>query len=457
MFFKLFIVIAVFCSSAVQRSEPADDILVGGIFEGFDHEELLVFNVALDMVNKKELLYDRRLKATLDYIEPEYIIDTVRKSFLGINWSMPTTAMEIICSMIKTGVVGIFTSLSENSENIVRSICDSKEIPVINIATSNENDPECCSISLYPHRPVVVKAFGDLVQYFKWTSFALLYENVNVNSVSEVLKISNSSGATVNIHLLHKNETSGYRDTWKTVRKSKATNFVISCSIESLDDILKQAQEVGLMMKKYNYIILNFDLHTLDLSLYQHSETNIIGVQLVDPTTDVVIEAAEDIQLTKKNMKMPTSAPHISAWKLKTTSALIIDAVHLFSETLQDLHGFTISQLSCNATDNWAYGSTIYNFLKMKTMNGLTGQIQFDHAGMRSEFSLNIITLKEGGIIKIGTWTPKERIRMEKFFVSSMEEDSLKNKHLNVMISWVRNKLIAEKLRTLFLRFQNRF
>uniref|UniRef100_A0A1Y1KNL0 Ionotropic glutamate receptor C-terminal domain-containing protein n=2 Tax=Photinus pyralis TaxID=7054 RepID=A0A1Y1KNL0_PHOPY len=435
MFVKVFILIAVLCIkiSSNEGGVSIDSTLVGGLFEGFDQEGLLVFNVAVDMANKKQSHYGRHLKATLAYIEPEYVIDTVHKSIVGINWSMPMAAMEMMCSMLRRGVVAVFTSLSESSEDIVQSICDSKEIPVIKITASSESDPECCSISMYPHRSTVVRAFSDLVQYFKWKNFALLYEMSHVDSFLEVLKVSTDTGATVDIHLLHQNETSGYRNVWKDVRKSKATKFIVICSIENLSDVLQQAQEVGLMTIKYNYIILNFDLHTIDLSLYQYSEANIFGVQLIDPTAPLVIEAAQEIQLAKKKRKMLTHPPHITAWKLRASSALLIDAVNLFSETLKDMHSFTVLQLSCNATDNWAYGSTIYNFLKMRTMTGLTGLIKFDHKGFRSEFNLNIIQLKEGGIAKIGTWSPKDGIKMDN---SSMFKDNLKEKHLNVMISW---------------------
>lgn len=70
-----------------------------------------------------------------------------------------------------------------------------------------------------------------------------------------------------------------FRPALKEVWKSGQANFVLDCSIENLNDILQQAQQVGLLTNQYNYIILNLDLHTIDLGPYLHSETNITGVR----------------------------------------------------------------------------------------------------------------------------------------------------------------------------------
>lgn len=69
-----------------------------------------------------------------------------------------------------------------------------------------------------------------------------------------------------------------FRPALKEVWRSGQTNFILDCSTENLNDILQQAQQVGLLTNQYNYIILNLDLHTIDLGPYLHSETNITGV-----------------------------------------------------------------------------------------------------------------------------------------------------------------------------------
>lgn len=68
------------------------------------------------------------------------------------------------------------------------------------------------------------------------------------------------------------------RPVLKEIWRSGATHFVMDCSSEILGDVLKQAQQVGLVTHQHHYIITNLDLHTIDLTPFQYSETNITGV-----------------------------------------------------------------------------------------------------------------------------------------------------------------------------------
>ncbi|KAF5280669.1 hypothetical protein FQA39_LY05317 [Lamprigera yunnana] len=411
--YKVFVLVFISCN-CIRKTSSVMDIPVGGIFEGSDQEQIIAFNAAVDLVNKKGLFHDRALKSVPVYIEPEFVIDGIRKAIVGINWSMPFVALEVACNMLNMGVVGIFTSLSDSSNDIVQSVCDTKDIPVIKAAPTKETSTECCSINVYPQLSMIYTAFSDLVHYWKWTNYAILYETFDIEAISEILKYSNSTGVATNLYQLQKNEH------------------------PVIGDILKQTQETGILMKKYNYIILNVDMHTIDLSSYQHSDTNIIGLQLVDPTDSVVISAAEEIQQTRKKLKMKTIPPHLAAWKLRTSAAILIDAVVILTDTLKEIGNFTVDQLPCNTTSNWKYGNTIVNYIKTRTIKGLTGLVQFDHKGIRNDFKLNIISLKEGGIIKIGTWTSKDKLQITHFNGQPEEEvsGSLRNKHLNIMISW---------------------
>lgn len=90
-----------------------------------------------------------------------------------------------------------------------------------------------------------------------------------------------TSGDFFCIHNLASNFCSiaSYRTALKDIWKSGQTNFVLDCSTENLAEVLKQAQQIGLMTFRYNYIVINMNMHTVDLEPYQYSETNITGVR----------------------------------------------------------------------------------------------------------------------------------------------------------------------------------
>lgn len=74
-----------------------------------------------------------------------------------------------------------------------------------------------------------------------------------------------------------------YRPVLRRVKLSEDIHIVIDCSVAILPEVLKQAQQVGLMTDHHKIIITTPDLHTIDLEPYQHSGTNITGIRLIDP------------------------------------------------------------------------------------------------------------------------------------------------------------------------------
>lgn len=73
-------------------------------------------------------------------------------------------------------------------------------------------------------------------------------------------------------------------------------------------------------------------------------------------------------------------------------------------------------------------------------MNGLTGLIRFDHRGIRNNFDLDVIELREGGIVKVGTWNTKEGLNISRVapaIEGLIDENSMRNAHIKVMIAWV--------------------
>lgn len=69
-----------------------------------------------------------------------------------------------------------------------------------------------------------------------------------------------------------------FRNQFREITVSPVRNIVIDCSLEILQEVLRQAQQLGLMNKNYNYFIANLDFHTIEMEPFQYSNTNITGV-----------------------------------------------------------------------------------------------------------------------------------------------------------------------------------
>lgn len=161
-----------------------------------------------------------------------------------------------------------------------------------------------------------------------------------------------NKGYTVTIRELDITANENYRPQLRRVKQSLDKNIVLCSSIEALPEILKQAQQVGLMTDDHQFIITTLDMHTIDLEPFQHSGTNITGFRIVQPDDPMVIEATEDLMkqyLAKNPRKEPVDddervdnlcatskedEPMLTADTLQVNAALTYDAVMLFSQVM---------------------------------------------------------------------------------------------------------------------------
>lgn len=80
-----------------------------------------------------------------------------------------------------------------------------------------------------------------------------------------------------------------FRPVLKKAWRADEKFFILDCHIENLEEILKQAQQIGLMTHEHHYIITNLDMHTVELNPYQYSETNITGVSIKKAISCLII------------------------------------------------------------------------------------------------------------------------------------------------------------------------
>lgn len=203
--------------------------------------------------------------------------------------------------------------------------------------------------------------------------------------------------------------------------------LVLDCSTTKIYEILKQAQQIGLMTDYHSYLIPNLDLHTIDLSDFKYGGTNITGFRLINPklTNDLIAEWANNSDLNLSSINVQT--------------ALIYDAVHLFAKALNDLdtsQKIDIQPLSCDNFDTWPHGFSLINYMKIIEMKGLTNTLKFDNQGFRTDFILDIIELSITGIRKIGFWnsTKANGVNFTRTFNEKQQEieANLRNKTLIV-------------------------
>ncbi|XP_073703977.1 glutamate receptor ionotropic, kainate 2 [Garra rufa] len=327
----------------------------GGIFESIESgpsgAEELAFKFALNTINRNRTLLPN---TTLTY-------DIQR-----INIHDSFEASRKACDQLSLGVAAIFGPSHSSSANAVQSICNALGVPHIQTKWKHQvsDNRDSFYVSLYPDFSSLSRAILDLVHFFKWKTVTVVYDDsTGLIRLQELIKAPSRYNIRLKIRQLPA-ETKDAKPLLKEMKRGKEFHVIFDCGHEMAAGILKQALAMGMMTEYYHYIFTTLDLFALDVEPYRYSGVNMTGFRILNTENSQVSSIIE-----KWSMERLQAPP-------KPDSGL--------------LDGFM--------TAHW---------------DGLTGRINFNRTnGLRTDFDLDVISLKEEGLEKIGTWDPVSGLNM---------------------------------------------
>ncbi|XP_016161060.1 PREDICTED: glutamate receptor ionotropic, kainate 5-like, partial [Ficedula albicollis] len=122
----------------------------------------------------------------------------------------------------------------------------------------------------------------------------------------------------------------------------------------------------------------------------------------------------------------PNFPPQLSA-------ALLFDAVHVVVGAVRELNR---SQeiggrpLGCTAPGIWPHDTSLMNYLRMVEYDGLTGRVEFNSKGQRTNYSLRVLEKGRDGHREVGVWFSNRTLAMDEATLALNASDSLANKTL---------------------------
>ncbi|XP_059824099.1 glutamate receptor ionotropic, kainate 1 isoform X4 [Hypanus sabinus] len=398
---------------------------VGGIFETTENEpisiEEMAFKFAITSINRNKTLMPN---ATLTY-------DIQR-----INLYDSFEASRRACDQLTLGVAAVFGPSHSSSISAVQSISNAMEVPHIQTRWKHPilDQKDSFFINLYPEYTSISRAILDLVQYYKWKTITIVYEDsTGLIRLQELMKAPSRYNIKVKIRQL----PAGNRDAkplLKQMKRGKEFYVIFDCTYSTVAHILKQILSMGMMTEYYHYFFTTLDLFALNLEPYRYSGVNMTGFRLLkidDPHVAYVTEkwSMERLQAPPK----PDSG--LLDGMITTDAALMYDAVYVVSAAFRQAFQMTVSSLQCHRHKPWRFGSRFMNLIKETQWDGLTGRIAFNKTdGMRKDFDLDIISLKEEGLEQIGIWNSNTGLNMTA---------SLKDKPCNITDSLANRTLLV--------------
>uniref|UniRef100_A0A8D3CV20 Glutamate receptor n=1 Tax=Scophthalmus maximus TaxID=52904 RepID=A0A8D3CV20_SCOMX len=372
-------------------------IRIGGIFEQTDgpvslvSAEELAFKFAVNNINRNRTLLPN---TTLTY-------DIQR-----INIYDSFEASRKACDQLSLGVVAIFGPSHSSSSNAVQSICNALEVPHVQVRWKHHpmDNRDSFYANLYPDYSSLSYAILDLVQFLKWKTATVVYDDsTGLIRLQELIMAPSRYNIRLKIRQLPL-DSQDTRPLLKEMKRSREFRIIFDCSHHMAAQILKQAQTMGMMTEYYHYIFTTLDLMAIDLEPYRFCGVNMTGFRILNVDNPQVASIVEKWSMERQLPPKPDSG--LLEGIMTTDAALTYDAVHIVSVSYQHAPQMTVNSLQCHRHKPWRFGGRFMSFIKESHWDGLTGRLSFNKTtGLRTDFDLDIISLKEEGLEKVGKWS----------------------------------------------------
>ncbi|KAK2855123.1 hypothetical protein Q7C36_006992 [Tachysurus vachellii] len=340
---------------------------------------------------------------------------------------------DTMCQILPKGVVAVIgPASSPASGSTVSHICGEKEIPHVKIGP--EETPRLpylrfASVTLYPSNEDLSLAVGAILRSFSYPSVSLVCAKAEcLLRLEELVRRFLISRETLSVRML--DDDLDPTSLLKEIRDDKIATIIIDANASVSYLILKKASELGMTSAFYKYILTTMDFPLLWLDDVVDEHSNIVGFSMFNTTHPFYLEFIRSLNLSwREGCDLnPYPGPALS-------SALLFDAVHVVASAVQELNRsqeIGVKPLSCSSPQIWQHGTSLMNYLRMVEYDGLTGRVEFNSKGQRTNYSLHILEKHKLGHKQIGIWYSNNTLVMNSTSLDINVSETLANKTLIV-------------------------
>ncbi|XP_034030303.1 glutamate receptor ionotropic, kainate 5 isoform X2 [Thalassophryne amazonica] len=339
---------------------------------------------------------------------------------------------DTMCQILPKGVVSVIgPTSSPASGSTVSHICGEKEIPHVKIGP--EETPRLpylrfASVTLYPSNEDLSLAIAAILRSFGYPSASLVCAKAEcLLRLEELVRRFLISRETLSVRMLDDNLDP--TPLLKEIRDDKVATIIIDANASVSYLILKKASELGMTSAFYKYILTTMDFPLLKLEDIVDEQSNIVGFSMFNTTHPFYLEFIRSLNLSwREGCDLTYPGPALS-------SALMFDAVHVVVGAVRELNRsqeIGVKPLSCTSPQIWQHGTSLMNYLRMVEYDGLTGRVEFNSKGQRTNYTLRILEKHRGGHKEIGIWYSNDTLAMNSTSLDINVSETLANKTLIV-------------------------
>uniref|UniRef100_A0A4W3JT78 Glutamate receptor n=1 Tax=Callorhinchus milii TaxID=7868 RepID=A0A4W3JT78_CALMI len=360
--------------------------IAGGLFMRYSDQEYSAFRFAIYLHNTNP----NTTEAPFNLVPHVDNIETAN-SFAVTN---------AFCSQYARGVFAIFGMYDKRSVHTLTSFCGALHISLITPSFPTEGESQF----VLQLRPSLRGALLSLLDHYEWKKFVFLYDTDRGYSILQsIMEKAGQNGWQVSAICIENFDDASYRRLLEDLERKQEKRFVVDCEVERLHNIMEQVI-VGKHVRGYHYVLANLGFKDIALDRFMHGGANVTGFQIVDYSKPIVTKF---MQRWKKLDQR--EFPGTDNAQLKYTSALTYDGILVMAEAFRYLRRQRIDisrkgnagDCLANPAAPWIQGIDTERALKQVRIQGLTGNVQFDNYGRRTNFTIDVLELKNTGHRKL--------------------------------------------------------
>uniref|UniRef100_A0A8C0RAQ5 Glutamate receptor n=1 Tax=Canis lupus familiaris TaxID=9615 RepID=A0A8C0RAQ5_CANLF len=342
-------------------------------------------------------------------------------------------SLRIVCQILPKGVVAVLgPSSSPASSSIISNICGEKEVPHFKVAPEEFikfQFQRFTTLNLHPSNTDISVAVAGILNFFNCTTACLICAKAEcLLNLEKLLRQFLISKDTLSVRML--DDTRDPTPLLKEIRDDKTATIIIHANASMSHTILLKAAELGMVSAYYTYIFTNLEFSLQRMDSLVDDRVNILGFSIFNQSHAFFQEFAQSL-----NQSWQENCDHVPFTGPALSSALLFDAVYAVVTAVQELNRsqeIGVKPLSCGSAQIWQHGTSLMNYLRMVELEGLTGHIEFNSKGQRSNYALKILQFTRNGFRQIGQWHVADGLSMDSRLYASNISDSLFNTTLVV-------------------------
>ncbi|KAK1151810.1 glutamate receptor ionotropic, kainate 5 isoform X1, partial [Acipenser oxyrinchus oxyrinchus] len=339
---------------------------------------------------------------------------------------------DTMCQILPKGVVSVLgPASSPASGSTVSHICGEKEVPHVKIGP--EETPRLpylrfASVSLYPSNEDLSLALRAILSFFSFPSTSLICAKAEcLLRLEELVRRFLISRDTLSIRML--DDSQDPTPLLKEIRDDKIGTIIIDANASVSYLILRKAAELGMTSAFYKYILTTMDFPLLRLDDIVDEQSNILGFSMLNTTHPFYVEFLRSLNMSwRENCDMSLyPGPALS-------SALMFDAVHV-----------VVSVVSLSLSSPQLSSALMFDAVHVVVeYDGLTGRVEFNSKGQRTNYTLRILEKHHGGHKEIGIWYSNNTLAMNATTLDINVSETLTNKTL-IITTILENPYVMRK------------